>query len=72
MPISDNTVKSLLFSRAYLLDLKQNTYEFTVITEPDEIELDKIDIGILALLAPNARTQIVEIASKLKVTSKNS
>ena len=58
------------FSRAYLLDLKQNIYEITFITEPEEIKLDQTDLEILKLLAPNSRLQIVEIASKLKLTPK--
>lgn len=58
------------FSRAYLLDLKQNTYELAAITVPEEAETDKTDTEMLALLASNARMPIVEIASKLGITSK--
>ena len=58
------------FPRAYLLDLKQNKQEIISLTEPDEMKLDKTDIDILRLLAPNSRVQIVEIASKLNLTPK--
>lgn len=58
------------FSRAYLIGLKQNTLEFTAITEPQEAETDKTDTELLSLIASNARMPVVEIAAKLGVTSK--
>ena len=58
------------FSRAYLCDLTENTYEFNVISAPEEMKLDRIDIEILKLLAYNSRIPIVDIALKLDVTSK--
>ena len=58
------------FSRAYLLDLKHNNYEIIFITEPEEVKLDKIDIEILKLLAPNARISIIELAKRLNITQK--
>lgn len=58
------------FSRAYLIDLKQNTREFTAITEPEEAEIDKTDAGILEIIASNARMPVIEIAEKLGITSK--
>ena len=58
------------FSRAYLLDMKENAYEIAFATEPNKIDMDKKDIEILKFLAPNARIPIIEIAQKLKMTPK--
>jgi DNA-binding Lrp family transcriptional regulator len=57
------------FSRAYLMDLPENTYESVFVTEPSEMKLDETDMEILKLMAPDARIQIVDIAQKLKLTS---
>ena len=62
--------KTSYFSRAYLLDLKKNDYEIVFITEPEETKTDETDIGILRLLAPDARVQIIEISKKLHITPK--
>ncbi|MFZ5955837.1 MAG: Lrp/AsnC family transcriptional regulator [Nanoarchaeota archaeon] len=58
------------YSRVFLLDKKQNNYEIKIITEPNEVKLDKNDKEILKLLVSNARMQIIDIASKLKITPK--
>lgn len=58
------------FSRAYLLDLKENTHVLTFITEPEENTIDRTDMDILKLLVPNARITAVEIASRIKSTSR--
>ena len=58
------------FSRAYLLGLKSNSYELVFITEPEELNLDLVDIAILKILAPNSRIPIVELAEKIGVTPK--
>ena len=62
--------KVAYFSRAYLLDLKENIYEINFITEPRNIDIDDTDKEILKLLAPNARISIIEISRKLKITPK--
>lgn len=58
------------FSRSYLIDLKKNDYEIDFVTESEEIKIDDTDKEILKLLAPNSRISIIEIAHKLKITSK--
>lgn len=58
------------FSRAYLLNLKNNIYEINFITEPEEIEIDDKDRRIMELMATNSRRPIIEIASKVKLTTK--
>jgi len=58
------------FSRAYLAELKENSYEIIFATEPENAEIDNTDIEILKLLAPNARMPVIDIASKIGITSK--
>ena len=58
------------FSRAYLLDLKQNVYEINLITEPENIEVDEKDKKILRLMASDGRISIIDISSKVKLTPK--
>ena len=62
--------KVAYFSRAYLLDLKENIYEINFITEPRNIDIDDTDKEILKLLVPNARISIIEVSRKLKITPK--
>jgi DNA-binding Lrp family transcriptional regulator len=62
--------KTSYFSRAYLLDLKQNSHELNFITEPQEVPLGGLDLGILKLMAPNSRIQVIDLAHQLKVTPK--
>jgi len=60
------------FSRAYLLDLRRNEYETVFATEPqqEQVMTDETDLKILRTIAPNARIPIIELASKLRLTSK--
>lgn len=59
------------FSRSYLLDSNKNDYELVFVTEPEkEIYLDEKDSKILNLIAPNSRISIIDMATKLKLTSK--
>ena len=58
------------FPRAFILNKKQNFDEYTFISEPNEANLDKSEIEILKLLAADARTPILQIAKKLKLTPK--
>ena len=58
------------FPRAYLLEKEKNLDEYTFVTEQDEIKLDKTDLKILKLIAPNSRISVLEIAKQLKITPK--
>jgi len=58
------------FSRAYLLDLKQNIYEINLITEPENIEIDEKDKEILKLMASDGRISIINLSSKVRLTPK--
>ncbi|MDO8553717.1 MAG: Lrp/AsnC family transcriptional regulator [Candidatus Micrarchaeota archaeon] len=58
------------FTRAYILEKEVNDREFVFITEPEEIELDKIDYDILNAIAPNSRITTMEIAKKAGITPK--
>lgn len=58
------------FSRAYLLNLKHNIYEINLITEPEEMIIDKKDKEILKLLAMDSRISVVDISSKTSLTPK--
>jgi len=58
------------FPRAYILEKKQNLSEYVFITEPEEIQLDKLDLEILKLIAPNSRISVLEISEKLNITPK--
>lgn len=58
------------FSRAYLLNLKENNYEIITLTSPNEFNVDEKDKAILRLLALNSRISIVNISSRVKLTPK--
>ena len=62
--------KVAYYPRAFFIRKKQNYEEMVCFTEPDEVHISPIEIGILKLLAPNSRMPIIEIAQKLKVTPK--
>lgn len=58
------------FPRAYILEKEKNAEEFVFITYPEEIRIDKTDLEILKLMAPNSRISILEISQKTKITPK--
>ncbi len=58
------------FPRVYFLDKKSNSDEYVFITEPSEVKFDKIDLEILKLMSGNARVPIIDLADKLKMTTK--
>ena len=58
------------YSRAYLLGLKSNYHEIRFITILHAADLDALDSRMMALLSSNARIPIINLASKLKVSSK--
>lgn len=59
------------FARAYFLEQKENKEEsINLLTESNLVDLDESDIKLLKLLAEDSRTQIIDLASKLNLTSK--
>jgi len=62
------------YSRAYLLGLKNNIYETTFITEPEQDALknplDHVDFEILKIIVSNSRVSLVDMATKLKLSTK--
>lgn len=62
--------KVIYFSRAYILDKKINIKEYRIITLPQKVKYDNLDINILRLLIPNSRIPTLEIAEKLQTTPK--
>lgn len=58
------------FPRSYLLDIKQNFDEFVFITEPDQEEIEEVDLNLLRILAPDSRISILDLSKKLKLTPK--
>ncbi len=62
--------KIVHYPRTFFLKDKQNTDEmvFTSVDKPERV--DKIDLEILKILTKNARENIVDIADKLKITTK--
>jgi len=58
------------YPRAYIVEKKLNFEEYIFITEPEKINLDKIDLEILKILAPDSRISVLEISNKLKITPK--
>lgn len=55
------------FSKSYLID-KKNEYKVRFISPPKEEKIDKTDLDILKIMAPNARISVVEIAERLKIS----
>ncbi len=62
--------KVTYFPRAYILEKKRNFDEYIFVTEPEEIKLDKTDLEILRLIAPDSRISVLEISEKLGITPK--
>lgn len=59
------------FSRAYLLDIKQNEYDIEFISEPEKNSLiDGTDLKILEFLAPNSDLSIIKLSEKTKLNPK--
>ncbi len=58
------------FSRAYLAEKKVNDFAMTIVTLPQKSELDDSDWTILETLSQNARTPIIELAKKARITPK--
>jgi len=61
---------SYYFPKAYLCGIKRNDKEIALITEPKELFNDRKDIEIIKILSHDARTPIIDIAEKLKITPK--
>lgn len=60
---------STYFSIGYLVDMERNDYEILTITSQD-LSVDELDRRILELLVKDANLSVVDMASKLKKTSK--
>ena len=58
------------YPRSFFIDLKENYIEHVCFTEPDNNYIEKNDIEILKLMAPNSRITVVELANKLNLTAK--
>ncbi|MDD5133202.1 MAG: winged helix-turn-helix transcriptional regulator [Candidatus Nanoarchaeia archaeon] len=59
--------KAYHFHRGYILDKKEDKFDYEVIGEEYNLEkVDDLDIKILKLIAKNARIPIIEIANKIK------
>ena len=58
------------YPRTYLSKKSTSEEEIELITEKEDPELDKTDIEILKLLAPNSRINVTEIANKIGITTK--
>lgn len=58
------------FPRAYLIGEKRNADEYVFVTKPKKENIDAKDMGILSMLAKDARIQVTEIAKQLNITAK--
>jgi Lrp/AsnC family leucine-responsive transcriptional regulator len=58
------------YYKAYLPDLKKSTYKESLIATTQVEEIDNLDKEIISILTKDARTSILNIAEKLKVTPK--
>lgn len=58
------------FSRAYLLEKKQNIYSMPVASLPRGENLDKNELKVIELLSKNARMPVIELARQTKLTPK--
>ncbi|MBI2575470.1 Lrp/AsnC family transcriptional regulator [Candidatus Woesearchaeota archaeon] len=58
------------YPRAFFIGAKQNSAEFVCFTQPDELDVAELELGILKLLSQNSRLPVIEIAKKLKITPK--
>jgi len=58
------------FRRSYLLGKAESSPTDIFITEPEETEVDEVDLAILRILAPNARAPVIEIAEKTGISPK--
>ncbi len=58
------------YPRAFFIGKKQNLDEYICFTEPDEVNVTRLETDILKLLAQDARLPVIEIARKLLITPK--
>jgi len=63
-------IRSTLFSRAYLVNLKKNSFELLTASVSNKIDLDESDRKLVHLISENARMPIIELAEKLDITPK--
>ncbi|VVB79401.1 HTH-type transcriptional regulator LrpA [uncultured archaeon] len=62
--------RNYYYYRPYLKEAKENNFERQITTPIKPVEISSTDLEILKLLAKNARTPIVDISEKLKITPK--
>lgn len=58
------------FDRNYLINKKRSQKHRVVFQEPNAVKFDIVDFEILQTLSEDARAQIIDIAKKVKLTSK--
>jgi Lrp/AsnC family leucine-responsive transcriptional regulator len=63
-------VQGSTYNRDYLLETPEKSKERIIMKESNPIKLDKIELEILKELSKNARTSVIEIATKLKTTAR--
>lgn len=59
------------FTREYLLDKDTSGRSLVAIGKKEYIEIDEIDVKLLKILSDNARISLIDLAEKLKMTSKS-
>lgn len=61
-------IEYIHYRRAYILDLNQDSTKPEIIGSEPKIKHDNTDLEILSIIAKNARTLLLEIARKTKLT----
>jgi len=57
------------FNEKYLFDDKKDYYDITILQKHKKEKIDEIDEKIISILEGNARTPIIEISKKVKLTA---
>jgi len=63
-------ITSTSFYRDYLIEKPKEVYEIKTSKTRAEFKLDNLDLDIIKILSKDAKTQIINMATKLKVTEK--
>ena len=58
------------YPRTFILENQKNYEEYVFITEPKLVNIDKIDLEILKIMAPDSRIPVLNISEKLNITPK--
>jgi DNA-binding Lrp family transcriptional regulator len=62
--------RNYYYYRPYLLEMLHNTREQIITTPANLTKLEKLDLGLLRILARGARTSVLELSSSLDITPK--